>query len=113
MEGRCEVNCTICGHRAESDGQLQCDCSLPEHSNDANKKVPWADQPTPLTDADELSQSESEGTEGLVSASHARDLERRMRAAERLLESKMCRRECGCCKEAKAHLEAAQKEDWK
>lgn len=57
-----------------------------DHIPDAGE-MPWDNEPTPL------------------------ELERRMRAAERLLESKMCRRECECCKEAKAHLEAARKED--
>ena len=78
------------------------------------KTMPWAGEPTPLTDAAWTVDDNHDPFENDVARiATSLYLERRMRAAERLLESKMCRRECGCCKEAKAHLEAARKEDWK
>lgn len=76
-----------------------------------DNKKPWDNEPAPLTDADELSQSESEGTEGLVSASHARALERRMLEAERLLEDSLWNLDgdVELKRKIKAHLEAARK----
>lgn len=88
------------------------------------KTTPWADEPTPLTDAESdhvVNWHSAYACDRLhdddvlqVPTMFARNLERRMRAAERLLEDE--RREAVgmqfdlWCQEADAHLEAARKE---
>ena len=72
------------------------------------KTTPWAGETTPLTDA---LWSDEDG-EAYVTMDFASNLERRMRAAERLLtQTRRYLPETGPRKEVDAHLEAARKED--
>ena len=74
--------------------------------------MPWAGDPTPLTDA----LWSDEDTDGEAYVTFARNLERRMRAAERLLDDERQWSESShdfvdWSHDVQAHLEAARKED--
>ena len=76
-------------------------------------KTPWDNEPTPLTDARTPIRAGS--PTDFVSARFARELERRMRHAERLLEESPMYIQFGTFKEfdakVRAHLTAAAKEN--
>ena len=106
MEGRCEVSDATTYGKACNRGDFW--------PNKKCKTMPWAGEPTPQTDA---LWSDEDG-EAYVTMDFARDLERRVRAAESLLQWLL--RECELStpaylnngiSAAKAHLEAARKED--
>lgn len=73
---------------------------------------PWDNEPTQIVD-DIEDHNELTGCNGFILSDDARNIERRMRAAERLLVQAIFFTPYGCETETaiNAHLEAAKKED--